>query len=194
LTRATDLPLTNWHADKGSVSGNALLDSYSRRPSLEQRYRECNERHQQRGAGKPYANTCDARDAVARGMTSVLPRLKVNCQLEAIGKKRLHHQSHLVFRRVSFCPRMNFDVICSDPLRQMSKHRVGLLRREPKLVCELDVDRERKSAVKRPPGSAGVYESPLSRAKLGGVNVPGLLCLIEATSKDILPGVSCLLA
>src|SRR5947208_10015585 len=43
----------------------------------------------------------------------------------------------------------------------------------------------RKSAEKRPP--VGPYASPTSKGKLGGVNVPGLLCLIEATSNSILP-------
>ena len=50
----------------GSVLKNALLDSYSRRPSLEQRHRKCNKRHQQRGAGQAYATKRRARTPPAR--------------------------------------------------------------------------------------------------------------------------------
>ncbi len=71
-----------------------------------------------------------------------LLRLEMNCQLEAVGKKRLHHQAHLVFGWVAFYLCMNLEVICGDPLGQMRQRGFGLLGRE--LIGKLDVYRERK--------------------------------------------------
>jgi len=47
-----------------------------------------------------------------------LPSLRVNDDLEAIRKERLHHQPHLVFARIAIRTRLNVKSIRSRPLRK----------------------------------------------------------------------------
>jgi len=48
-----------------------------------------------------------------------LPSFKMNGQLEAISKQRLHHQAHLIFGGIARGLRVNIEPILHGPRRQL---------------------------------------------------------------------------
>ena len=76
---------------------------------------------------------------------------KMDCQLEPIGKQRLHHEPDLILRRVSRELRPNDEMIGCDPPGPMREHRIFLLVRGHDLPGEFNIDEKREIRDEEPP-------------------------------------------
>jgi len=79
-------------------------------------------------------------------------RLEMRRQMKSLGQQRLHHQAHLIFRRITIGrARLNVEALVRNPPGQMSHHGPPLLRRRHDFVSERDVDDQRESGGEPPP-------------------------------------------
>jgi hypothetical protein len=63
--------------------------------------------------------------------------LKMNHQLEPVGKQSLHHQAHLVLGRIPHNPRVNRIAIAGYPFGQVREHLPFLIFRRPKIISRI---------------------------------------------------------
>ena len=122
--------------DQGQRSISGASDCHSVRPNLQHHHIAVwgkYPRRRRRIAGRALSMRAKFRpellwlDQSQRQHGSLL-RLKMHSQLETVGQQSLHHQAHLVFRRISFRRfGLNCEAILTDPFRRrLGGSRFGL--------------------------------------------------------------------